>query len=278
MILDAETHLLHPAARRPDFAAGSAEPARKALHEHPDFEAIAPLASREGLLDSMARAGIKRAVVMGLPWLDPEIQAENNAYIAESVASAPSVFRGLYIPNLADPGRAAREIAALDTRIFAGVKLIPGWQGVRLCSPRLAPVIQAVRARNLPLMVHVGHVHQDSDPDTPQRLYRFLRHNRDITVVAAHLGGLLGLYRRLPAVENVLARTHFVTSVSSTMYLAGLCAAVHPESLLFGTDFPFNHCHDQITPLEEMKRLMHLPAEQQEAILWSNAAKLFGFS
>ncbi|MND08968.1 Amidohydrolase [compost metagenome] len=51
---------------------------------------------------------------------------------------------------------------------------------------------------------------------------------------------------------------------------------MNPDNLIFGTDFPFNHCFDQETPLKEMHGLA-LPDAARRRILGGAAAALLGF-
>jgi predicted TIM-barrel fold metal-dependent hydrolase len=274
IIIDAEVHLLHPEACHPDFAAGLAEPVRQAIHDHPDFELVRPKLSLDALLSSMELSGISHAVIMGMPWLDRTILADNNAFVAECAAQHPERFRALYIPHIDDPFLAAEEVMHLDTALFAGVKLIPGWQGTRIDDPALAPLIEAVKKRDLFLMVHTDHPTQSLDGDTPFRLLQFLRNYPEVKVLAPHLGGLLCLYGLLPTVRGLLDNVHFITSVSATMEMVSFAAQVLEESIIFGTDFPFNHCHSQIAPLEAVRQL-DLSLARKNAILGGTARKLF---
>lgn len=275
-IMDAEVHLLHPEACRTDFALGEDEPARRAIHEHPDFPLLQDRLGVDDLLASMDANGISHALVMGVYWRSPAYLRENNAHVGAMVAEYPDRFRGLFIPDLADPRQAARTLEHLDSSRFVGVKLLPAWQGVHIDDEALSPLWSVIRERNFILMVHTDHPIQSSDGDTPYRLLNFIRKHPDIRVLAPHLGGLLCMYGLLPHVRDLLRNTSFVTSVSSTMQMVTFAAAVNSANLLFGTDFPFNHCHDQHTPLAALRRL-GLTEEVAGAILYGNAQRLFGW-
>lgn len=275
-IIDCEVHLLHPEAWEQDFARGSDEPTRRAVHEHPEFGLVRPLLPPEALLDSMDRSGIDAAVVMGMPWRDPGRLRDNNDHVARCVRRWPKRLRGLYIPDPSSPRRAAREVEQLDDALFAGVKLVPGWQRTAADDPALAPLWRAVEARGFFAMLHTDHPTQSLDGDTPYRLLRCLRANPGLKVLAPHLGGLLCLYGLLPSIRPALANVHFVTSVSATMDMVEFAARVNPANLVFGTDFPFNHCHSQGEPLDRLRRL-GLPAATTGALLGGTARGLLGF-
>lgn len=274
IIVDTEVHLLHPTARQPNFKQESDEPVRSAIHEHEEFPLLEGHLSVDALLDSMEENGIDHCLLMGLPWNDPEVHADNNDFVESVVASYPGRFRGMYIPHLGDPPAAASKIEALDRDRFLGVKLIPGWQDTTIDDPRLDPIVDVVEARDLFLMVHTDHPTQSLDGDVPYRLLSFLQDHPDVKVLAPHLGGLLCLYALDDRIGPVLANTHFITSVSSTMQMVKYAADVNPDNVIFGTDFPFNHCHDQRRPIQDLRSL-HLSPSAESKIFGQTALELF---
>lgn len=275
LVIDAEVHLLHPEAREPDFARDRGEPVRKYIHEHPDFPLLENKMGLPGLMSSMAESGIEQALIMGLPWRDQGIRKENNDYVLACAREHPGRFKALYIPDPLRPEQAVREIEALDQEFFAGIKLIPSWQGVAADDEALAPIWRAATAREMWAMVHTDHPFRDA-PDQPHRLLNLARNNPALKILAPHLGGLLCLYALLPEVKKLLSRVVFVSSVSATMEFTAFAARVNPNNVIFGADFPFNHCHDQITPLRAFDEL-GLPPSVAAGILGETARKLLGF-
>lgn len=277
MIIDAEIHLLHPDALSPAFRPGPGEPVAKALYEHPDFPLIQDKLTVEALHGSMRRNGVIAGVIMGMPWRDHGILRENNRFVEATARSSGGRLKALYIPSLDDPGEAAREVEALDPAVFLGVKLIPSWQGRAIDDEALAPLIRAVEARGMFLMVHTDHPTQSLDGDTPYRLLRFAAANPELRILAPHLGGLLCLYALRPSIAEALRNVTYVTSVSATMRMTRYAADVNPANIVFGSDFPFNHCHDQETVLRGLRELA-LPPDVERMILFETAARLFGFA
>lgn len=275
-VLDAEVHLLHPEACNAAFAWGEDEPVRKAIHEHPDFPLLQEKLSVEALLDSMDANSITQALIMGVSWRSSCYQHDNNAFIETCVCKYPDRFRGLYIPDLSDPEQAARDIEQLNTARFIGIKLLPAWQGVHIDDSSLSPLWPVLVRKQLFLMVHTDHPTQSSDGDTPYRLLHFLQQHPEIRLLAPHLGGLLCLYGLMPKIQHAIRNTHFVTSVSATMQMVEFAARVNDKNLLFGSDFPFNHCHDQTTPLKVLQNLS-LTDDMKKMILYENARRLFGY-
>ena len=276
MIIDAELHLLHPEALSPAFHPGSAEPVTKALYEHSDFPAIQDKLTVEALRASMRRNGVGAGVIMGMPWRDWGIQRDNNRFVEATARASGGRLKALYIPTLDDPQQAAREVEGLDGGVYLGVKLIPSWQGRAIDDEALAPLIRVVEARGMFLMIHTDHPTQSLDGDTPYRLLRFVTANPAVRVLAPHLGGLLCLYALRPGIAKALGNVTFVTSVSATMRMVRFAAEVNPANIVFGSDFPFNHCHDQETVLRELRGLT-LPPEVERMILRDTAARLLGF-
>ena len=88
------------------------------------------------------------------------------------------------------------------------------------------------------------------------------------------MGGLLCLYALVPEIREALKNAYFITSVSSTMEMVNFAAEINSDNLLFGTDFPFNHCHDQSTQIEYMQNT-HLSESVKNKIMGKTALSLF---
>ena len=276
IIIDAEMRVLHPDARDLDFAKGTTEPVRKIIYEHPDFSLIHDKLSAEAHVSSMQRVGISHGVLSGIAWHDRGILDDNNTYVKECVKRYPGLFRGLYIADPSKPERAAQEIAELDNSVFIGVELIPKWQKIHIDDLNLKPIFEAVSYRNLFFKAYTAHVIQTLDGDSPYRLLQFIRNNPELKVLIPHMGGLLCIYALIPRIRDVLKNSYFITSVSSTMPMVKFAAEVNEDNLIFGTDFPFNHCHDQSTPLQYMHKA-EMSKEIKRKILGETAQTLFQF-
>ncbi len=271
-VIDAEVHILHPEALQQDFAKGSAEPARKAIHEQLDLASKEKNKGIADLVESMSKNSVDHALIMGVSWHDPVILGDNNAFVAQCVLNNPDLLKGLYIPDPRAPVKAAKEIEDLDSSVFAGVKLLPAWQEVKMDDPALAPIWDVLEAREMPVMIHVDHITQSLDADTPFRLLTLLEKRPALKVLASHMGGLLCLYALMPEIKRTIRNCRFVTSVSATMEMVAFAASVNADNIIFGTDFPFNHSGDQASPLRALRELGLAP-EDEKKILAENAAK-----
>lgn len=274
MIIDCEVHLLHPDGTKADYLADRGDTLRPILHEHPDFHLVKDLLSVDALLASMDQNNIQTSVIMGMPWSSESALMENNAYIAECVVNQPDRFKGMMIPPLADPEKAARVVEEMDKDVFIGVKILPRDQKVHVNDPKLEPLFEVVEKLNLPLMIHTDHPHQTDTGDTPFRFLDFLQKHPRIKVLAPHLGGSLCLYAGLPKVRDAIENVLFIVSVSATMELVSYASQLNPDNLIFGTDFPFNHCHNQSFQIQELNRL-DISKDVQEKILYKNAMRFF---
>jgi len=276
-IVDAEVRVLHPEARHPDYASNTKEPVRNIIYEHSEFPLIMEKLSGESLIKSMDENKIQYGILSGIAWHDREILDKNNKYVAECVEQYSNRLRALYIADPSDPVQTAKEILSLDDSIYIGVELIPKWQKIHIDDKNLNPIFEAVKQKNIFFKAYTAHITQTLDGDSPYRLLQFLRTNPDLKVLVPHMGGLLCLYALIPEIKNVLKNAYFITSVSSTMEMVNFAAEINSDNLLFGSDFPFNHCHDQSTQLEYMMNT-NMNETVKNKILGESAFSLFKFN
>jgi predicted TIM-barrel fold metal-dependent hydrolase len=276
LIVDCEVRVVQPSARCLDNPKIKVEPAYETIYTHPRIHEVIKYWSVDSALASMNQLGIQYGLLSGLAWQTEEILHDNNAYVRECLMRYPDRFKGWYTPHLKDPVRAADEIMQLNKEHYVGVEIIPKWQNANADDSRLAPVIEAVSIRDMFMKVYTAHPTQTLNGDAPYRTLQLLRRHPETKFVIPHLGGLLCLYGLLPSIRDVIRNAYFITSVTATMKMVEYAADVNPDNLLFGTDFPFNHCFDQKTPLKEIESLKLNP-EVKSKILGKTAAELFHF-
>tara|TARA_B100000700_G_C15003155_1_gene837275 strand:+ start:988 stop:1845 length:858 start_codon:yes stop_codon:yes gene_type:complete len=277
IIIDTEMRVLHKEARHPNFALETSEPVREIIYEHRDFHLITNKFSGEAHVASMDLCGIDHGILSGLAWHDRGILDDNNEYVKECVQTFPDRFRALFIADPLNPELTAKDIHNLDESIFVGVELIPKWQKIHIDDPKLEPIFRAVLDRNMFFKPYTAHITQTLDGDSPYRLLQFLRKNPDLKVLIPHMGGLLCIYGLIPEIRKIMKNAYFITSVSSTMPMVKFASEVNEDNILFGTDFPFNHCHDQSSQLEYMFS-PEISNRIRKKILGGSAQKLFSFS
>lgn len=275
-IIDAEVHLMHPESTKNNFAKGTNETVRKAIHEHTDYPKIKSLMSINYLFQSMEINNIRHCHIMGMPWRHKPWNDANNDYIEKCVKEHPTLLSGFYIPHLDDINKATKEISNLNKDVFLGVKLLPTWQGRKVNDSELFPLYNMVRKRNMFLMVHTDQLTQSINGDTPQKLLDMVQKFPDLKVLAPHMGGLLGLYELLPKFSSMLKNMTYIASSSATMEFIKFASEIVPDKILYGTDFPFNHCHDQKTQIDKLNQF-DLSDEKKNKILFKNAERIFNY-
>ena len=95
---------------------------------------------------------------------------------------------------------------------------------------------------------------------------------RPTATMAAHMGGMLGLYAPFKDIRERLKNVWFDTAISNTLYMIRYYLDCGLESkIIFGSDFPFNHSHKQKQVVEGIKALNLGP--NIEAAIFSNNFK-----
>ncbi len=152
-----------------------------------------------------------------------------------------------------------------------GIKLHPDFQRFNIDDPKMFPIYEAMEGR-LPLMIHMGD--ENSDASSPTRLLNIIKRFPFLTVIAPHLGGYTMWDE---AMETIIGRDIYLDTSSALAFLpkekaVRIIRAHGTDKVMFGTDYPM-WLHE-----DELKRFfaLGLSDEENEKILYGNAAKLFG--
>lgn len=276
MIVDVHTHVFPPRmiADRARLAADDAGFA--ALYGDPR----ARMATADALLESMAAAGVDRAVAAGFWWRSPVHAAEHRAYLLESAATSGG--RLLPFVPVAEGEDAAAVLRDAATAGAAGVG------EVRLATPAarepsadLGALLTAAVALDLPLLLHcseeAGHTYPGKGGGfTAGALWRLLTRLPNARVIAAHWGGGFPFYALMPEVRALLEAqaVGFDTAASSLLYEPRVFELVRTLAgdgcTLWGSDFPLRN---QATDRAELEAAVGDPAARAAA-LGGNAARL----
>ncbi|MFA6316413.1 MAG: amidohydrolase family protein [Elusimicrobiota bacterium] len=273
MIIDSHVYCLPPRLR--DHAVrlpASEAPIRSAIHRHPDGHWVLPLSSPESILRSMDKAGVDRAVLVSFPWADPSLCSENNDFTLLQARNRR--FWAVCSVQPFKPGwdREARRCLAAGA---VGIKVNPSWQGGSLDDPAVLRLASLVEEQGAFLLVHTDQLFRDSR-SSPARLLELARRRPETRIVAAHMGGLLGLYADLARIKPCIKNLWFDTAVSETMRMVSWYAdAGLTNRLLFGTDYPFNGCHSQAKVVERLRKL-RLGRTAEAGVFGGNLLKLLG--
>lgn len=195
-----------------------------------------------------------------------------NEFIASEVEAHKGLMTGF---GTLHPGSEDLEgdIEQLMELGLKGVKLHPDFQGFAMDSEDAFKLGRVIAKKKLPLLVHCG------DPryafSNPPQTKAFLERFPDITVIGAHLGGW-SVWDE--AAELLSGFDNFLTDCSSSLYLMTpdhakeIIRSYGADRVIWGTDYPVWSAKDEL----ERLRKVGLTAEEEEKILFANAAKLLG--
>jgi predicted TIM-barrel fold metal-dependent hydrolase len=259
-IIDFHTHA---------FPDDLAEKALQSLHENSgDYQAYHD-GTIAGLLKSMDRAGIEKAVVASIatkPEQVPKITRWSIGIQSDRIIPFPSLH-----PLFKDFSDELRKIKDAGLK---GIKLHPMYQEFTIDDPALFPLYGAVAENGLILLFHAGRdiAYPGNHQADPVRILKVHREFPALTMVASHLGGWQTWEE---VIENLLGRPiYFETSFAIREADPAVFRRIlenHPEDyFLFGTDSPWL---DQKEELDAWK-VFDIPDTFKEKIFYKNAEKL----
>lgn len=272
--IDAHVYCLPPRLRDAGVALPASEEAvAEAIYRHPDGAMALGLSSPDSIRRSMESSGIAGSVLVSMPFTDPALCRETNDFLLE-LAGRDKAFKVIASVNPASPGW--REEAGLCLGEGAiGIKVNPAWQGFDLDGPQMEDFAAWMAGRRAFIMTHIDQAYKESR-SSPARLYRIAPRHPSTRFLAAHMGGMLGAYNLRPENAAQLRNIWFDTAVSQTLKMVAFYVAAGLEDrIVFGTDFPFNHCHDQQSVVEGIAAL-GFTAEVEGMIFSGNLESLVG--
>jgi len=271
MIIDAEVHILpieweNELSNEPEI--------RRAFFEHNEFPNIADRCNIHSVVQMSMNRGIEKILLMGIPCFHNRHNEMFNNIILSEKEKYNDLIDIMLIYNIAEKTEWRNYCASIDFSLVKGIKVIGGWQGFSYTDSLLDEVYQFLIEKQLILMPHVNHPTQVFSKDTPQELFSLARRFPDLKICAPHMGGGLFLYEGYEPVKQILKNVYYITSVSATMYMVSYAMNICPDKIIFGTDYPFNHCHNQETQISFIKD--NFSKEQQEALFYKNYQRFFG--
>ncbi|MFH1039256.1 MAG: amidohydrolase family protein [PVC group bacterium] len=260
MVIDFHTHAF------PDQLAAEAV---SRLQEHSGAYRARHDGTIRGLLASMDRAGIEKAVVVSIatrPKQVPRITDWAITIRGERIIPFASLHPGYK--------RFREELDRIKEAGLRGIKLHPMYQDFAIDDPKLFPLYRAVADRGLICLFHAGNdiAFPENDQAAPYRLRRVLDAVPGLIAVAAHLGGWTAWQEVAAELlgRSVYLETSFALREADPGVFRKILETHPPEFFLFGTDSPW------LDQKEELERWMALdiPDAFKEMIFFKNAQRL----
>lgn len=226
-----------------------------------------------GLLASMRRSGVDRAVIAPVATKPSQVRTINDSMVELHRQHPELICFGSLHPQQKDW---EQEIDRLVAGGIPGIKLHPDYQSIYADDPCLLPIYRALARAGRILLMHTG-VDIGLPPPvhgTPDRVARVLDAVPELTLIAAHMGG----YDQWDDVERYLIGRELYLDTSFSRADLGeerMVAMIHAHGsgrILFGTDSPWTDQAEEVAGI----RAMPLTEAEKEAILGGNALRLLG--
>lgn len=164
-----------------------------------------------------------------------------------------------------------KELDRIKSLGLRGIKFHPIFQGFKIDDEKMFPVYEAIAKRRLPVLMHMGD--RTLDGATPKRLAKVMDEIPDLTVVAAHLGGVYEwdkAERYLYGRENVYLDTSSAIRFLEPKVATEMILSHGADRVLFGTDYPLSLHKAELDIFDKLL----LSEAERENILWKNAYRL----
>ena len=227
----------------------------------------------DGTLDSlkeqMDKDGVDISVVLSIA-TNPKQQHSVNDFAMEMNRDDRIVAFGSVHPNAPD---AIAELERMAAAGLKGVKFHPEYQCFYADEERMKPIYRKISQLGLITTFHAGQDIGFAPPYhcLPEHLLGALRW-LDTPVVAAHWGGYCCGAEVIDKLcgENLYFDLSFGYGCIPKPNAQAILDKHGPESLLFGSDMPWHRPEWELRLLHSL----NISPEDQEKILWKNAAKL----
>ncbi len=242
--------------------------ARKATEAISSFYGI-PMRGKgtiEDLMEKGQKANIYRYVVHSTATTVEQVGAINEFISQLQLSDERIIGFGTLHPGL---DNVQKELEKLLSSGLKGIKLHPDFQHFNIDDEKMMPIYEAAEGR-LPILMHMGDKRTDSS--SPRRLAKVLDRFPNLTVIAAHFGG----YSMWDESLQYLVGRDVYFDTSSSLWILDRSKAVDiirrhgVNKILFGTDYPMWLYEDELRRFKSLE----LTQEEQELILWKNAAEL----
>lgn len=241
----------------------------QAIYQQREASWVLKMTSPEEIGVSMKLAGIERSALVAFPWATQDLCAENNRFLLE-VCESDNRFSAICSIQPLDSGW-QKEAEHCLKEGAVGLKVNAEWQGFDLDCEQMEALSKWASQHRMFIMTHVDQVFRKS-PASAANLLALVDRCPDTRFIAAHLGGMLGLYAPFKDNRERLKNVWFDTAISDTLYMIKYYLDCGLENkIIFGSDFPFNHSHKQVQVVEGIKALSL--SVNTEAAIFSNNFK-----
>jgi len=247
-----------------------------AIYEHPEGEYALELAAPEAISTSMKTNHIDKSVLVSFPWGNHDLCCENNHYLFEIVKNNSQFF---WIASVQPCNKDWMKEAERCINLGAiGLKINPFWQNFNLDGPETIQLIEwLIPQKNVFLMTHIDQAYKQTTT-LPSHLLNFVCKYPNAKILAAHMGGGLGIYALHPPLAKTIKNIWFDTAVSATLKMIRFYVEAGLENrIIFGSDFPFNHSHSQGQVLNGISSL-ELSPETEVKIFKNNFYSLINLN
>jgi len=276
VIIDVHTHIFPREVREHRDRYVAAEPDFALLYRPSGSK----LSGVDEIVDTMDAQEIAKSVVFGFPWRDPDTFRMHNDYILEALGRYPERLIGFGCFDPLSP-LAERETERCIEAGIQGIGELAHYQSEmgEAALDRLSPVMEILRGRGLPVLVHthepIGHLYPGKSDLTLRQIDALVQRFPDNTIILAHWGGGILFFHLLRReIKDHLKNVYFDTAASPFLYdptiyrIAADIVGVH--KILFGSDYPLI---DPKRYLAEMKA-SGLSGDDIRDICGRNAEKL----
>jgi predicted TIM-barrel fold metal-dependent hydrolase len=226
-----------------------------------------------GAIEAMDRAGIDRAVCLGVANTGRHVESANS-FVA-SLDPARFVGFGTIHPDLS----VEDNVASLRAHHIRGVKIHPLFQNFSLDDPRLWEILDALQGE-FAAIIHVGEggAKFAGEQCTPRMLRDLAHRFPRLALVACHFGGYHLLDHAEESVVGLPGRVHLDTSWPPSLAtvdpkrVRAIINRHGPDRVVFGSDWPMADPAAEVATIESLG----LSDEHTRAILGENLARIIG--
>jgi predicted TIM-barrel fold metal-dependent hydrolase len=217
------------------------------MGDNPTGKTIQGWVSVEQLIADMDAAGIERVVMQGIYFQHHRnCVAQNNWYI-DWCRQYPGRLLGFATVQPLAGQQALDEIKRSVDRGLCGIgEILPFAQGHQISDDAFLAVVELAISLDIPLCLHGA---EPVGPDyvgrayTPLQDYVWLADQYpDLTLILAHLGGLLPYYELNRSISKVLRNVYYDTAAVPLLYRSkvytSIVDAVGSSKIIFGSDYP----------------------------------------